>query len=157
MYYGYSYENPKKRKSWIRKSLDHISTSRAKPNINGEKLCCVFGRVSLGLCMMGCSNQTKPLLGPSIEYTRLDWTEHRRKNYYKPNIIVFLHSNARQEATGKSSPQTAPAGYDLSIYLLFSYRWYMVHLSTTPDHMKIPKFRSMDGLNRLNMLPTRCL
>jgi len=59
------YDNLKKRKSWG--PPDHASTSTAKSNME-KNSCCVFGGISLVLCIMSCSNRTRPLLGLFTEH-----------------------------------------------------------------------------------------
>jgi len=108
--------------------LQHRQSSRIFMEKNSY---CVFGGISLVSCVMSCSNQTRLLLGLSIEHNWWDWAEHSRKNvptttprHDKIILLIMLDHMLRRRSkpTLKHSkvlphlpysPDIAPSDYHL--------------------------------------------
>ena len=122
--------------------------------------CCVFRGISLVLCIMSCSNRTKPLLGLSTEHNWWDWAEHSRKNAPTTTLdttklficmIMLVHMLRRRSkptwkhSIGKFYPTRHIYQTLLSLNITCFDRWRTACLNSTLHHMKIPKIKSICG------------
>ena len=91
------YDNPKKRKSWVKPG--EPSTSTAKPNIHGKKLMLCIWWEQLGVVYYKLLKPSETITGAlyQTQLMRLSRTlKEKRVHYYsRHDKIILLHDNAR--------------------------------------------------------------
>lgn len=91
------YDNPKKRKSWVKPG--EPSTSTAKPNIHGKKLMLCIWWDQLGVVYYELLKPSETITGAlyRIQLMRLSRAlKEKRAHYYsRHDKIILLHDNAR--------------------------------------------------------------
>ena len=152
------YDNPKRKKSW--RPPGHASTSTAKPNIYGKKLLLCIWWDQLGVVYYELLKPNETIVEFFTEHNWWDWVKHSRKSaptttpdtaklFFCMIMLVHILQRRSKPIWKHLSRKFYPSRriHHILFLLISTYfdRWPMACLSSTSNHMKIPKIGSIRG------------